>query len=141
MAAIANLVINDGAATPVAHTFAPAKTSADYALFEDRVGGVYVGYNKLSVSLTRPKGPSKDGVNRNLKVNVHVELPTLEVVSTIDIGYQRPPSVAYRCVAELTFTLPERCALQNRKDILALVKNALSNAQVVSAVQDYELPY
>lgn len=140
MAAIANIVINDGQVAPVAHTFAPAKTSADYALLEDRTAGVFIGYNKLTFSLNRPAGPSQTA-SRNLKLSIKIDTPKMETVANNSAGITPPPTVSYRPVAELIVTLPERCSLQDRKDLQAFVKNALSNAFVTDAFEKYELPY
>jgi len=141
MSAIANIVINDGQSTPVAHTFAPARTSADYALLEDRAAGVYIGYNKLTMMLERPKGQSRDA-SRNLKLVIRVETPKLENVTNSTIsGIAPAPTISYRPMAELTVTLPERCSLQDRKDLQAYVKNVLSNTFVTDAFERYELPF
>lgn len=141
MAAIANIVINDGQATPVAHTFAPAKTQADMALLEDRSSGVYIGYNKLTFTLSRPVGASKEAT-RNLKLSIKIETPKLETVSNNTVsGIAPAPTISYRPVAELVVTFPERCSLQDRKDLQAYIKNALANSFVTDAFEKYELPY
>lgn len=141
MSAISNIVINDGQGTPVAHTFAPAKTSADYALCEDRVSGIYIGYNKLTMKLTRPAGPSQMAT-RNLKLSILIETPKLEVVSNSTVsGIPPAPTISYRPSVELMAILPERCTLQDRKDLQAYIKNLLSNAFVTDAFEKYELPY
>lgn len=141
MASIANIVINDGAGTPVAHTFTPAKAEADFALLEDRAAGIYIGYNKLTFSLSRPKGPAQ-AATRNLKLSIKIETPKMEVVSNGTVsGIAPAPTVSYRPVVELTSTFPERCSLQDRKDLQAFIKNALSNAFVTNAFENYELPY
>lgn len=141
MSAIANIVLNDGQGTPVAHTFAPAKTAADYAVLEDRAAGVYIGFNKLTFNLQRPVGPS-NVANRNLKLSILIETPKLEVVSNNTVsGIQPAPTVSYRPKVELTVTFPERCSLQDRKDLQAYIKNALANAAVTDAFEKYELPY
>lgn len=139
MTAIASIVLNDGLATPVAHTFAPAKTVADFAMLEDRVSGTYIGYNKLTMQLTRPTG--KPGSSRNLKLSMKIETPKLEVVGNSSTGFTPPPSVAYRPVVEVMFTFPERCSLQDRKDLAAYLKQLVLNANFTSAVEQYELPY
>jgi len=142
MAAIANIVINDGLATPVAHTFAPAKTMSDYALLEDRVAGVYIGYNKLTFKLTRPDPTKNKVASGNIRLSIKVETPKMEVVSNNTIaGIAPAPTVSYRPVAELTVTMPERCALQDRKDLQAFMTGLLANAFVTNAFQNYELPY
>lgn len=141
MSAIANIIVNDGLATPVAHTFSPASTSAGIALLEDRVSGIFIGFNKMTFSLTRPTGPSQTA-NRNLKLSLKIETPKLETVSNNTYsGIAPAPTVSYRPVAELICTLPERCTLQDRKDLQAFIKNALSNAFVTDAFEKYELPY
>jgi hypothetical protein len=139
MAAISPIVMNDGQTTPVAHTFAPAKTVADFALLEDRAAGIYIGYNKLTMSLTRPTG--KPGSSRNLKLSMKIETPKLETIGTASNGLTPPPLVAYRPVVELLFTLPERCSMQDRKDLAAYVKALVLNANFTAAVEQYELPY
>jgi len=141
MATAANIVINDGQTTPVAHTFAPAKTSTDFALFEDRAAGIYIGYNKLTFELQRPSGQSQIA-NRNLKLRLKVETPKMETVSNSTIsGIAPAPTIAYRPVLEVIATLPERCSLQDRKDLQAYLKNVFSNAAVTAAFENYELPY
>jgi hypothetical protein len=141
MSAIANIVINDGQGTPVAHTFAPAKTQSDLALLEDRSAGIYIGYNKLTFSLKRPTGPSKDA-SRNLKLSIKVETPKLETVSNNTYsGIAPAPTVSYRPTVELLVNLPERCTLQDRKDLQAYVKNLMTNSFVTDAFEKYELPF
>lgn len=141
MAAIANIVINDGQGTPVAHTFAPAKTQADMALLEDRTAGIYIGYNKLTFALMRPVGASKEAT-RNLKLSIKIETPKLETVSNHTVsGIAPAPTISYRPVVELIATFPERCSLQDRKDLQAYIKNVLANSFVTDAFEKYELPY
>ena len=141
MAAIANIVINDGQGTPVAHTFAPAKTQADMALLEDRTAGIYIGYNKLTFALMRPVGASKEAT-RNLKLSIKIETPKLETVSNNTVsGIAPAPTISYRPVVELMVTFPERCSLQDRKDLQAYIKNVLANSFVTDAFEKYELPY
>lgn len=152
MAAIANIVLNDGQGTPVAHTFAPAKTQADYALLEDRTAGVYIGYNKLVFKLTRPSGPPArvaapggqqlETAVRNLKLSIRIETPKLETVSNNTIaGIAPAPTISYRPTVELNVVFPERSSLQDRKDLQAFIKNALSNSFVTDAFEKFELPY
>lgn len=141
MSAIANIVVNDGQATPVAHTFSPARAVADMALLEDRSSGIYIGYNKLTFELVRPSG-SSDKANRNLRLKLKIETPKMEVVSNNTVsGIAPAPTVSYRPVAELVCTFPERCTLQDRKDLQALMRNVLANSFVTDAFEKYELPY
>jgi len=140
MAAIAPIVIQDAQNPAQDHTFAPARTQADYALFEDRSSGTYVGFNKLTYILKRPQGPSKGG-QRNLKLTIKLETPKLEGTPANSGGVPPAPVVAYRPVAELNVTFPERSSLQDRKDLLALLRGVLWNVFTVDAFEKYELPY
>jgi hypothetical protein len=49
--------------------------------------------------------------------------------------------VSYRPQCELVFTFPDRCSLQDRKDLQKYVLQLLSNSFVTNAVESYELPY
>lgn len=141
MAQIANVVINDGQGTPVAHTFAPAKAIADEAQFEDRAAGIYIGFNKLILKLERPQGEAKSAT-RNLKLRLRIETPKMETVSNSSVsGIAPAPTVSYRPMVEMVATLPERCSLQDRKDLQAFLKNVLSNSFVTDAFEKYELAY
>lgn len=139
MAAIANIVINDGKTTPVAHTFAPV-TSSDpngVAVWTDRATGVAVGFPILSLKL---RAPSKG--SRNYKLTSKVKLPVLNVTSpSTGSGIQPLPSVAYNIEANIEFLMPEASLLADRKDFFAFVKNYLSNAVWTAAVENYEEVY
>lgn len=146
MPALANIVINDGATTPVAHTFTPSgpdKNGVNW-LF-DRSGGIAIGFPAISIDLREPL-PARNGQEslaaRVYKATVKIVFPTLEVTSaSTGTGIQPAPTKAYDTVVRMEFTLPERSTLQNRKDILAFAKNALAHATVASLVQDLESLY
>lgn len=140
MPAIANIVVNDGKATPVAHTFEPATASADRATWEDRFATQYIGYNKLVMNLTRPKGPSKVA-NRNIYLDLRLETPVLETTGTNDAGLTPAPTVAYRPMAEVRFTLPDRSLESERKDLRVMLTNCFGNSQVIAAIEKFSLPY
>lgn len=139
MAAIANVVINDGLATPVAHTFAPVTIDAQgVAKWADRSGGISVGFPTLSYSLKNPTGNSK-----SYKMTAKVTLPVLEQTSpSTSTGIQPAPVVGYNLIANVEMVLPERSTTQDRKNLLAYVKNFMANASVVTAgVENYETVY
>ncbi len=139
MSAIANVVINDGQATPVSHTFAPVTIDAQgVAKWADRSGGISVGFPTLSYSLKNPNGNSK-----SYKLTAKVMLPVLEQTSpSTATGIQPAPTVAYNLLANIEMVLPERSTAQDRKNLLAYVKNYLANATVITAgVENYETVY
>lgn len=138
MPALANIVINDGATTPVAHTFAPDGIDGTVANYADRSGGLPIGYPKLTVSVRKPLNLST-GV---YKVGVRIFTPTLEVTSaSTGTGIQPAPTVSYTQSCFMEFLLPARGTLQNRKDIIAFAKNALANATINTVVENCEAVY
>lgn len=139
MSAIANVVINDGQATPVAHTFAPVTIDAQgVAKWADRSNGISVGFPTLSYSLKSPSGNSK-----SYKLTAKATLPVLDVTSpSTSTGIQPAPTVGYTLIANMEFVLPERSSLQDRKNLLAYARNFLANAAVITAgVENYETVY
>lgn len=131
MAVFANIVLNDGAATPVAHTFAVKSNDNSVTTFEDRVGGVPIGYGKLIFRT------SETSEQRTVKVDIVV--PVLEAVSGANAaGFTPPAKVAYQNIGKLEFRTSLRSTLQQRKDLVAYVKNVAALTLVSSIVADTE---
>lgn len=129
MATFADISIADGLATPVSHTFKTKTSSGRVAVWEDRVNGIPVGYNKLTVE-------TKDNETVR-RVKLSLAVPTLEAVSgSNSSGFTPAATVAYVHRVNVEFMLPQRGIAQNRKDILAYCKNALSNAVLAAIVTD-----
>lgn len=137
MAQVTSIVINDGATTPVAHTFAPSRVAADLVSYQDRSAGIVAGFNILTIG-TR----FADKKNGAQKVTVRLALPTLAVTApTTTTGIQPVPVAAYECFASIEFVLPSPSSVQNRKDLLALVKNLMANGAIDNAVVNLDPPY
>lgn len=136
MAAQANVVINDGKATPLAHTFVARGASEKLAQYKETASGISIGMPALTLAVKETNGDSGKTV-----VDIRLSVPVMEVISGADGGYTPSPKVAYTLWGIGSFTLPNRSTLADRKDILALFKNALANAAVTSAVQDLERPF
>lgn len=138
MAAIAAITINDGQATPVAHTFNPVETTPIPLYRENGAAGVpLAGQSDISISL-RP-GSGAEGISKAL---VKLRLPVLETVSGSTVGgYTPSPRVAYFMDAKIELMLPSRSTSAQRKDLRVLVANLLANAQVVAVVDNLEKPY
>lgn len=131
MAVFANIVLNDGAATPVAHTFAVKSNDNSVTTFEDRVGGVPIGYGKLIFRT------SETSEQRTVKVDIVV--PVLEAVSGANAaGFTPPAKVAYQNIGKLEFRTSLRSTLQQRKDLVAYVKHAAALTLLSSIVADSE---
>lgn len=142
MPARANIVINDGQTTPVAHTFNPSE-DGEMDLFEDKVGGIAIGFPLISIRFRRPVAPSNgtasNASNRVYKVAINVAVPTLESTSAATgTGIPPAPTVAYVCRCNMEWMLPERSTTQERKNLRAYVYNLLANADIQKVVQDLE---
>jgi hypothetical protein len=138
MTAIAALTLADGQATPVNKTFSPVNIDqSGVARWADRSGGIALGYPSVTFS---SRAPTKG--SRSYKVNAKVVVPVLEQTSaSTATGIQPAPTLSYSLLANVEFVIPERSTLQNRKDLLAYLRNYLANAVITSGVQDFESVY
>lgn len=138
MTAIAAITLNDGQATPVAHTFSPVDIKNGVASWADRSGGIAIGFPVISFSNRIPTKGSP-----SFKMTAKVVLPVLEQTSaSTATGIQPAPTVAYNLIAQVDLVLPQRCTLANRKDLIAYVRNYLANAAVITAaVENFEAVY
>jgi hypothetical protein len=64
----------------------------------------------------------------------------LEVTSpSTSSGIQPAPTVAYTPIATLEFVMPDRASQQERKDLLAMLRDLIDEAIVTSQVHDLEM--
>jgi hypothetical protein len=135
MSAQANLVLNDGQATPAAHTFSARGADLKLALWTDVSAGIGIGMGRITLSYIQ--SPNGKG---SYKVEARVTIPTMETISGSDGGYTPIPKVAFDTFAKVEFVIPNRAGLQNRKDILAYVKNLLAATVISDTVVDLNPP-
>lgn len=124
MTAIADITINDGESTPVAHVFTPDFASKGLAAWRNRSGGVPVGFEELAISdngLT-----SKSDVDR---VAVKLKLPVTAV--NADTGIDE---LMYTLEFHGTYIVPKLSTTQQRDNLHTLAVAAASNAFVQGAV-------
>lgn len=135
MAALANIVVNDSAATPVAHTYVPVSNTSDLTVWrENAATGSLAG--QPSVRLTSKLNPQASGMSR---MRITVDLPAESALGTSDQGYKAIPKVDYICRATVDFILPNRSSTAQRKDLRVRLQNLLANALIVDSV-DYVAP-
>lgn len=141
MPARANITVNDGKATPVAHTFNPSE-DGEVDLFEDKSGGIAIGYPMIMVRFRRPTAPQSgaaSGANRVYRIQLNISWPVLEVTSaSTGTGIQPAPTVAYVLRNNQEWLIPERSALADRKDLRAIVYNTLANADIRKVLEEQE---
>jgi hypothetical protein len=143
MSVAAVFTVPDAAATPVTHSFNPVKMTGDYALWEDRLSGVYAGFGKFSVQMKRPENRDipRGQRGRNIQIRQLMEFPQLEIISGASAaGYVAAPGVAYRPTVETIWKLPEQCPLQVRKDLWMMYLSALNLPFVKAITDSYDMP-
>jgi len=126
MPAIATLAINDGAATPVAHSFVPVTTDGSTAKWADKLAALPIGYSIITDEVRQP-GTATAAYRRLIGFSFPI-LATVNGVST----KVRTSS------AQVIFNFAQDSTDQERKDVVAIVSNFLSNATVKPAVQNIE---
>jgi len=142
MSAVANIVLADAQGTPVNHTFIPLGPDTNGVWwFEDQTGAAAIGYNRISLYLTRSSvgtNGTVGGANRVNRVKIGIHTPVLETLGTNDVGITPPPTVGYVNRANLELILPERNTLQNRKDLRKYAQFLLADTQVVGMVENLQ---
>lgn len=132
-----NITLTDAATTPVNRVFYPTQSADGLITWRDRTQSVFVGQNRLTVSQRIANKQSKA-----TKVSWKLETPVLEQTSpSTTTGIQPAPTVAYTPLATLEFVLPDRSSQQERKDLLAMIRDLVDEAIVTSQVQDLDLIY
>jgi len=136
MATLANIVLNDAQATPVAHTFAVGSRLGNKITFVDRSPGVLTGFKKIELSY-REATQSNAGARMIMKIMD----PTLAVTAPASgSGVQPNPQVAYTNLTEISTLLPSASSLQSRKDQWAYLKGLFNNAMLQDAFENYAFP-
>lgn len=124
-----NLTINDGAATPVARTFAPERVAPDLSTFVEKTAGVSSGYIRLGVKFS--PATSNRPTNR---VDFNMDLPVLSTVNGVS-------TVAMTARFRSYWVLPDNLSAADRANAWAFVANALDNAQIKAVIKDLDPLY
>lgn len=129
--ALTNVVINNGAVTPVAKTFSPVQ-ELPIAIYKDKTTGIAIGMPTLTISSSN--ATSKRSSN---KWNLRVSLPVLEVAAGPGVGgYTAPAKVAYSLLCDINVVAPDRSDGAQRADVLALAFNAMQTVMFKGMVKD-----
>lgn len=129
MPAIAALTINDGQASPAAHTFGVIGVNGNKATWADKSGGIPVGYVKFTHEYREAQ--SKTSAHSQI---LGYELPTLGTVNGVTTRVRVSS-------AQVRFNYAQDSTDQERKDAVAYVINALSLASVKTAAINIEPHY
>lgn len=144
MGTAATIVLADAATpTPANHSFLFTPDKGDLVAWEDRAGGQYVGYPRISLDIRTPapNRSAKTVANRNVHVSLRIRTPIMEVVGTSSSGLPAPPTVSYTPQVNVEFILPERSQTLDRATLIKYLANVLLNTQIANAVTNFERPY
>lgn len=119
MAARSNLVLNDRAATPVAHTFTPDGDDANGVHIWSEKGSVPAGNPRFTARVYRDKGGK---YRATLKLHV-------PIVQTQTINGVSSPVIVRDHYVELHATSEGTSTAQERADAIGLMANAMAANQ------------
>lgn len=122
------ITINDGAATPVAHSFAPVTTDGFLARLKERVGAIAAAFAELSIAVREPLKGQTDKVYR---ITEKLRVPVAVTVSGVT-------SIDHTNSVSIEFLISEKATAQERKDIRVLAYNLLGHAATIAAVESLE---
>lgn len=126
MPAIAAITINDGAASPAAHTFNPVTTNGAKAEWADRSPGLPNAFLSISHEVRRPTTPT--GAQRLI---LGFNFPVKATIEGVD-------TVVRNSSAQVTLNYAPDSTVAERKDVLAYVTNFLANATVKTSSENVE---
>lgn len=126
MPAIAALTINDGQTTPVARTFSPVSTNGAKGEFADRSASIPAGFATISHEVRRPANASSAQ-----RIVIGMNVPKVETVNGV-------ATVTRFSSAKVELNLSNLSTEQERKDLLAFVRNYLAQASVATSVTNIE---
>lgn len=136
MSAIANIVLTDGKATPLSHTYLPLQAGPKSVWRENDASLPIVGQGVLSVDSARIREDAGVSI-----VDFVLTLPALETITAQNSGgYTAAPKVAYDLRVKCSFYLPNRSTVSQRKDLRALFRNFINDSQIISVIEDLVRP-
>lgn len=119
MPQLANLVLTDRAATPVAHTFVPKDMSGGVATVVESTG-VPVGDKRYSISTRRANGRTKARI-----------VFAVPVVQTETINGISKPKVVREAIVDATFTFSSESTEFERNEIVGMFADSLAASKTL----------
>jgi len=133
MAIRSTITLTDAASTPVNRAYLPTN-DPNVIRYVDRTQGIAAGQNALTLD---QRMASKGAPT--YKMTWKLSCPILDVTSpSTGSGIQPAPSVAYTNLATLGLVIHERSTQQERKDLLAQMRDLIDEAIVTNQVHDLD---
>lgn len=122
MAMPTSISLLDKQATPVAHVFTPIQDGPESKFVNTTGSTILSGQETLAVEISRPK---TDAAQLSARVVIWDPKEGLVDGQTV---------ILYGCSGSASFKFPPGSSLQDKKDMVEMLANALKNADIVSAV-------
>lgn len=123
------LSINDGAATPVARSFAPVAVAPASTVFAEKTSASSAGYKKLTIGCSMANGSRPTN-----RIDVSFDMPVVELVNGVSAVTRTGRFKGY-------FVIPDTMTSAERADLAAFVANSLDNTQVRAVIKDLDPLY
>lgn len=135
MAQRANIVLTDGATTPVNRTYYPVRQTGDILFWQDRTQSILLGQNRLSV-YQRAASKTLEAT----KISWKLETPVLAQASGgTSSGFEAEPKVSHTPIGTIELVLPAKSTEQERKDLLWQLRDLIDETIMTNAVVNYDL--
>jgi hypothetical protein len=121
MPQLANLVLTDRKATPVAHTYTPRSIDGNVGMVAETTG-TPIGDPRVTVSLGKPTAQGR------YKPQVRYTFP---VVQTQTINGVSTPVIVRTSYVELNFSFDQTSSEAERNDIVGMVQSSLDASKVL----------
>lgn len=133
-----DIVINDGANTPVSRTFSPIGKDAKGVLWYPQTVPTTPGAISaptLGIKQTRPPVTAKVGTGKH-QIIVSLGIPYTESVGVGDDGLTAPPTLAYTDTWRFSVDISDRTVKVGRKNLRVLAINFLNSPQAIAMFDD-----
>lgn len=121
MPQLTNLVLKDGKATPVDHTFKPRTIEGGVATLAES-SGTPLGESRVTLSQARTQ-------TGRVKPVIKVMVPVVQ--DAVINGVSRP-TVVRTAYADITFNFDGSSSTQERKDLVAMIASLLAGTQAMT---------
>lgn len=129
MPALTTLTVDDGAVTPVSHSFVPVGTDSNGVSRFREAGTTAVGDSIISVSLRDSSSDSK------VKARITLSRPVVVTETINGVDEAKLSRIAF---ADLNFSFDRKSTKQERDDQITLLRNLLAETNVVAVLEDRE---
>lgn len=121
------IVINDGKATPVAHTFSPSTDRDGVGVYFNGSAQTLVGREKIVLD---PNASTPNGASRKTVISLYLPVESTDATGKIVVSRQT--------LVRVEMFTSASSMRQERKDAVTLARNLLANTDIEKVLVDAE---